>query len=100
INRPGDFLRDRSPYGLALVQESDWTLNAKMDGVRGSYRDLVRALGGCPDNSQGGRFKITSVLTTANQLNYSGQLCDPSNENTNLRVDVKRLLPDGVDSSD
>lgn len=100
INRPWDFLRDGSPYGLALVQESDWTLNQNMDGIRESYRDLVQALGGCPDNSQGGRFKITSVLTTANQLNYAGQLCDPSNEDTRLRVDAKRLLPSGVDASD
>lgn len=97
INRPRDFLRDGSPYGLALVQQSDWTLNNNMDGVRQSYADLVRALGGCPDNSQGGRFKITSVLTTANQLNHAGQLCDPSNEGSRQRVNVERLLPSGVD---
>lgn len=100
LNRPYDFLRDGSPYGLALVQDSDWTLNEDMDGIRESYRDLVQALGGCPDNSQGGRFKITSVLTTANQLNYAGQLCDPSNEDTRQRVSTKALLPSGVDSSD
>lgn len=100
LNRPQDFLRQASPYGLALVQESDWTLNDKMNGVRGNYRNLVQALGGCPDNSQGGRFKITSVLTTANQLNYAGQLCDPSGERSRLRVSTKALLPSGVDGSD
>jgi hypothetical protein len=71
-----------------------------MNGIRESYRDLVQALGGCPDNSQGGRFKITSVLTTANQLNHAGQLCDPSNEDTRLRVSTKALLPSGVGGSD
>lgn len=96
LNRPNDFLRDGSPYGIALVKDSDWTLNDDMNGVRGRYRDLVQALGGCPDNSQGGRFKITSVLTTANQLNHAGQLCDPSNEGTNLRVAASKLLPKGV----
>lgn len=96
LNRPNDFLRDGSPYGIALVKNSDWTLNENMNGVRSRYRDLVQALGGCPDNSQGGRFKITSVLTTANQLNHAGQLCDPSNEKTERRVAVNKLLPEGV----
>lgn len=100
LNRPQDFLRDGSPFGLALVEDSDWTLNENMNGIREGYRDLVQALGGCPDNSQGGRFKITSVLTTANQLNYAGQLCDPSNEDTDLRISSKALLPGGVDRSD
>lgn len=100
LNRPNDFLRDGSPYGLALVQDSDWTLNENMDGIREGYRNLVQALGGCPDNSQGGRFKITSVLTTANQLNYAGQLCDPSGEGTGQRVSAKSLLPSGIGSTD
>jgi hypothetical protein len=100
LNRPDDFLREGSPYGIALVKDSDWTINDNLDGIRGRYRDLVQALGGCPDNSQGGRFKITSVLTTANQLNHAGQLCDPSNEGTELRIAADKLLPGGTGADD
>lgn len=100
LNRPREFLRAGSPYGIALVRDSDWDLNGDMTNVKSDYRDLVRALGGCPDNSQGGRFKITSVLTTANQLDFAGRLCDPSDEGTRGRASTKRLLPNGVDASD
>lgn len=99
LNRPQDFLRNASPYGVALVQDSDWTLNDEMSDIRRNYLDLVRTLGGCPDNSQGGRFKIVSVLTTANQLNYAGQLCDPGFENGDRRAQTDRLLPAGMSPS-
>lgn len=98
LNRPRDFLRDGSPYGIALVRDSDWELNDDMSNIRSRHRDLVQALGGCPDNSQGGRFKITSVLTTANQLDYAARLCDPSGEGNSGRVSTKRLLPRDVDA--
>jgi hypothetical protein len=98
LNRPRDFLENGSPYGMSLVENSDWQLNEDLTDVRRSYSDLVRTLGGCPDNSQGGRFKIVSVLTTANQLNYAGQLCDPGAANGERRVDISRLIPPGMDA--
>lgn len=97
LNRPADFLRTASPYAYNLVRSSDWELNGNGDGVRTGYRDLVRTLGGCPDNSQGGRFKIVSVLTTANQINYAARLCDPTLEGNSGRASARRMLPAGVD---
>jgi len=96
LNRPRDFLDNASPYGIALVADSDWQLNPELTDVKRGYADLVRTLGGCPDNSQGGRFKIVSVLTTANQLNYAGQLCDPGGERSERRAKISGLLPSGV----
>lgn len=98
INRPRDFLNSDSPYARALVANSEWTLN-EQGGIRESYRDLVRNLGGCPDNSQGGRFKIVSVLTTANQLNYATRLCDPALEGERRSIELDALLPSGVSSN-
>ncbi len=97
INRPSDFLESGSPFAYALIDDSDWSLDDE-GRVRGSYRDLVRNLGGCPDNSQGGRFKIVSVLTTANQLNHATRICDPSLEGDSrgLRADISKLLPSDV----
>lgn len=99
INRPQDFIESDSPHAQALLGASDWSLNEQGD-IRGNYRDLVRNLGGCPDNSQGGRFKIVSVLTTANQLNYATRLCDPAQEGDGGGVDLDALLPSGVSESD
>jgi hypothetical protein len=72
-------------------------LNAEGDDIQADYRDLVQTLGGCPDNSQGGRFKIVSVLTTANQLSFAGKTCDPGLENNDDRAEIARLLPSGVE---
>jgi hypothetical protein len=97
INRPGEFLQTGSPSGIALILDSDWELNDEGDNVRSDYRDLVQTLGGCPDNSEGGRFKIVSVLTTANQLSFAGKVCDPALEQAAERADVAQLLPSGID---
>jgi hypothetical protein len=78
MNRPGEFLEAGTPASIALVKNSDWEMNDDYSGVREDYRSLVQTLGGCPDNSEGGRFKIVSVFTTAAQLNYAGQVCAPS----------------------
>jgi hypothetical protein len=96
LNRPGDFLDSDSPSAHALVSDSEWVLDGE-GWIQSDYRDLVRNLGGCPDNSQGGRFKIVSVLTTANQLNYATRLCDPVLEDgERATTPIDRLLPDGV----
>ena len=97
LNRPRDFLRTASPFGYNLVRASNWQLNRDGSDVHTSYRDLVRTLGGCPDNSQGGRFKIVSVLTTANQINYAARLCDPALEGNSSRAGARQILPSGMD---
>ncbi len=99
INRPGEFLDVGSPAALALIAESDWEVNDEWSNVRTDYRDLVRTLGGCPDNSQGGRFKTISVLTTANQLNHARKVCDPSGNGSDVRADLQKLLPDGISAN-
>lgn len=97
LNRPREFIETESPAAFALIVDSDWILNEERDDIQRNYRDLAQTLGGCPDNSQGGRFKIVSVLTTANQLSYSGRICDPTGEGTNLQAPIARLLPADVD---
>lgn len=97
LNRPGDFLEAGTPASISLVAKSEWSINDDLSGVRGDYRDLVQTLGGCPDNSEGGRFKIVSVLTTANQLSYAGKICDPSREDRDGRsAEIATLLPANV----
>lgn len=97
LNRPNDFLGSDSPYALNLVVQSDWQVDLDSGRVEPEYRDLVRALGGCPDHSQGGRFKIVSVLSTANQLNFARQICDPMLDDSSERVAAARLLPEGIE---
>jgi hypothetical protein len=84
-------------------------LNDDFSGVRGDYRSLVQTLGGCPDNSEGGRFKIVSVFTTAAQLNYAGQVCAPSppaegdgnrRERQNRTAPIEGLLPASMAAGD
>ena len=79
---------------LALLRNSRWELNDQGE-VKDDYRDLARSLGGCPANEVGGRFKIISILTTAQQLNFVNELCAPSRQATG-GVDVGQLLPSGV----
>lgn len=92
LTRPGDFLESRSIAGVALVENSRWRFSE--DGVDYSYRNRARALGGCPDNSAGSRFKIVSILTTAQQLNFVNEVCDPALEGGGAAIE--RLLPAGV----
>ncbi len=99
LNRARDFIETGSPSAFALIVDSDWELNNDRDDIRREYSDLVQTLGGCPDNSQGGRFKIVSVLTTANQLAYAGRICDPAFEDTDIKAPIKNLLPSEVDRS-
>jgi hypothetical protein len=93
LTRPGDFLDNESIASIALIDRSSWVWDEE-GGVRTDYRDLARGLGGCPDNSIGGRFKIISILTTAQQLNFVNQVCDPGFEGSG--VPVQTLLPDGM----
>ncbi|MGM0556635.1 MAG: DUF1549 domain-containing protein [Myxococcota bacterium] len=89
-----DLERSDRLSALALLQNSRWELDD--DGeVRNDYRQLAQSLGGCPRNDVGGRFKIISILTTAQQLNFVNQVCDPALESGN-GVDAAQLLPPDI----
>lgn len=94
LTRPREFLESDSIAGVALVENSRWEFDE--DGVDTSYRSLARNLGGCPDNSAGSRFKIVSILTTAQQLNFVNEVCDPAFEGGG--ASVQRLLPGGIEA--
>ncbi|MFP4600608.1 MAG: hypothetical protein ACLFVJ_20300, partial [Persicimonas sp.] len=97
IPEPDGLARSDKLGALALVKNSRWELDD--DGqVRGDYRALARNLGGCPRNDVGGRFRIVSILTTAQQLNFVNQVCDPSFDADVSGVPTGELLPDGVDT--
>lgn len=90
IPDPGRILDAQTVAALDLVDASRWHLED--DGVREDYRDLARTLGGCPDNSVGGRFKTVSILTTATQEGFVARVCNPANE-PNRGATITRLLP-------
>lgn len=92
LTRPQDFWEAGTIAGMALVDNSNWTVRG--DGVDYGYRNVARGLGGCPDNSVGGRFQIISILTTAQQLNFVNQVCDPAMEGNG--APIENLLPAGV----
>lgn len=95
ISNPRDFLQTGTISGIALIENSMWDLNGDGTNVRGAYSDLARNLGGCPVNDVSGRFRIVSILTTATQLNFVDNVCNPE-----LRTDqgtaIENLLPSGV----
>ena len=92
MTRPRDFMENQSIASIALIDRSNWEFDEE-GRIRDDYADLARSLGGCPDNSVGGRFKIISILTTAQQLNAVSQVClDDQNG-----AHVRRLIPDDVE---
>jgi hypothetical protein len=94
LNRPERFLEANTLMSYSLVNSSRWELNE--DGeVRGRYRDIARALGGCPSNDISGRFRIISILTTATQLNFVNDVCNPG-QAAGQGAAIERLLPQGV----
>lgn len=95
LTRPRDFLDNASIASFALIDRSDWKYND--DGeIRMDYADLARSLGGCPDNSVGGRFKIISILTTAQQLNTASNVCLDDEDGAH----ITKLLPRGIEPKD
>ena len=47
-------------------------------------------------NESGSRFRIVSILTTATQLAFVSEVCDPAMEGTERAASVAHLLPSGV----
>ena len=96
IPMPGELL-ESSIAGLELVAESYWSLNPD-DQVDEAYPNLVKTLGGCPDNEVSGRFKTVSILNTATQESYASSLCNPSLVEE-AGVDASLLLPGSITPS-
>lgn len=94
---PGDLLRS-TPAAMGLVLDSYWTLDDQMR-LENSYPDLVKTLGGCPDNEVSGRFKTISILNTATQEGYASEVCDPTMTGEGA-VSVEVLLPGSVSAAD
>lgn len=96
ITTPDDFLQTVSGY--KLLESSEWRFRENRDGedeIDREYADAARTLGGCPANVISGRFKVTSILTTATQLAAVNRVC-----NTTLSdlpgAPLERLLPANV----
>ncbi|QDG54921.1 DUF1549 domain-containing protein [Persicimonas caeni] len=81
---------------IALLKNSRWPLEDDGD-IDDGYRSLAQALGGCPRNDVGGRFRIVSILTTAQQLNFVNRICNPSFDGDLDGVDASMLLPPDID---
>ncbi len=96
IPEPDNLLRSDRLGAQALIKNSRWQFD-KDGNVRDDYAKLARSLGGCPKNDVGGRFRIVSILTTAQQLNFVNQVCNPSFSADLHGVDPGELLPAGVD---
>jgi hypothetical protein len=98
IAQPEILLRQGSLSGYRVLLDSRWKF-----GERGrldeSYANLARTLGGCPENVVGGRFRVVSILTTATQLAFVGDLCNPGMDGDVEGAPAERLLPEGVGAS-
>jgi hypothetical protein len=97
IPEPGDLADSQRLSALALIKNSRWQLEDDGD-IRDDYRSLAQSLGGCPRNDVGGRFRIVSILTTAQQLNFVNQVCNPSFNGDLDGVSASELLPSSLDS--
>jgi hypothetical protein len=98
ISDPRDFLRSSSINGYRLVQKSRWTVLDSGD-IDESYADTARTLGGCPENTAGGRFKILSILTTAAELSYVNGICNFAQDPKIQSPPIEVLLPAGITAS-
>lgn len=89
-----------SPIGYEVVEASRWSMNNSGDEPRvdTKYSSFAQTLGGCPDNEVAGRFKAISILSTATQEAFVGDLCGPANTGGGVAADI--LLPAGVGAGD
>ncbi|MFW5966695.1 MAG: hypothetical protein ACOCV2_04205 [Persicimonas sp.] len=94
LPEPDELINSDRLGALSLVKHSDWEFDEE-GNLRTDYRDLARTLGGCPRNESASRFRIVSILTTSQQLNFVDEVCDPALESDSA-ADPEALLPDGV----
>lgn len=95
ISEPGDFSRAGTIGALALLENSYWQIRDDRNDPDTAYSSLARNLGGCPVNDVNGRFRIVSILTTATQLNFVENVCNPESQ-ADRGVDIAKLLPRDV----
>ncbi|MFW6057990.1 MAG: hypothetical protein ACOC9W_03955, partial [Persicimonas sp.] len=94
LPEPDQLINSDHLGALSLVKHSDWEFD-EQGNLRTEYRDLARTLGGCPRNESASRFRIVSILTTSQQLNFVNEVCDPALESGGA-APTERLLPDGI----
>ncbi len=87
-------LLESSVVGYDVVNASMWRIGDD-DQVDMRYANLLKTLGGCPDNEVSGRFKAVSILNTATQEGFANSLCNPALVQGE-GVDASLLLPSGV----
>lgn len=93
-------LLQESPIGYEVVQASRWSMDKRADEPRvdTAYSSFAQTLGGCPDNEVAGRFKAISILSTATQEAFVGDLCGPANTGGGVAADI--LLPSSIGPAD
>jgi hypothetical protein len=92
-------LLEDSPIGYEVVAASRWTIDEEGDELRvdDDYSSFAQTLGGCPDNEVAGRFTAISILSTATQEAFVGNLCNPGMVG-GRGVPTSVLLPSGITS--
>jgi hypothetical protein len=95
ISDPESFLEAGSLSAYRLLASSRWKIDEEGE-VDTRYSELARTLGGCPENVVGGRFKVVSILTTATQLSFVNELCNPGFNVRKPGAPAESLLPGGV----
>ena len=98
ISQPEDLVESGSIAAYRLLQASAWKLDEEGE-VDERYAELARTLGGCPENVVGGRFRVVSILTTATQLSFVQNLCNPQLDPRVQSAPVEKLLPAGMSPS-
>ncbi|MBX5483261.1 MAG: DUF1549 domain-containing protein [Myxococcaceae bacterium] len=97
IPQPEAFLESGSLNAYRVLEHSKWRFNDEGE-IDTSYSDVARTLGGCPENVVGGRFKVVSILTTATQLNFVNEVCNPAQDDRLRSAPIAKLLPSGMDA--
>lgn len=99
IARPGDLIEANTIAATALLENSRWQLRGDEDEmeVRNDYSNMARPLGGCPSNEVTGRFKAVSILSTATQVSFVADVCNPTLEGEGRHASVAKMLPAGID---
>ncbi|HZI03795.1 MAG TPA: hypothetical protein VEZ71_07220, partial [Archangium sp.] len=96
LSHPQTLVEAGSLSAYRLLNTSRWDLNEEGE-VDMRYAELARTLGGCPENVVGGRFRVVSILTTATQLSFVQELCNPRLDPKVKGAAVEKLLPEGMD---
>ncbi|HLM43553.1 MAG TPA: hypothetical protein VK458_06775, partial [Myxococcaceae bacterium] len=96
ISQPEALLESGSVASFSVLQTSRWKLDEEGE-LDERYSELARTLGGCPENVVGGRFRVVSILTTATQLSFVQELCNPTLDPKVKGAAVEKLLPEGMD---